>query len=222
MAGQRFVSAIVIALGVVGCSGGTGSPSTPPGEGVLLQVVPDLSEEPPDVAFAAVPDLLVIDDGRAFYAAPDEFAFQGTLVPDVWVAELSPGGVEMVREAIAAETPPLTIDELSALVGAELADVERYSPESFRFAAVEIGLVDDFDDPDTPLLEWPDSASIPLADAATCSRLPELEVGEVFVTAAENSAIVDDGIVYGIVAAQDWPGAPCVLPPGFATEPEDG
>jgi hypothetical protein len=112
---------------------------------------------------------------------------------------------------VAAGEPPRTIEELRALAGPELGDVAYYFPETFRFAAVEFGPEAGFDAADTPLVEWPDTASIALADAVECTRLPELEVGEAFATAVQDSAFVDNGIIYGVVAAPDWPGAPCAL-----------
>lgn len=205
----RGLSVIALALGIVGCSGSAGSHPSSADDGVVLQVVPDASGQSDDVRFAAVPDLLVTDDGRAIYAPPAEYAVDGALVPDVWVAAVSPAGVELVRDAVHAGGPPQNIDELSTLVGSELADVDYYVPEIYRFAAVEFGPAANFDARDTPVLRWPKAASVALADAAACTRLPELEVGEVLVTAAENSVFLDDGVIYGVVAAPDWPGAPC-------------
>lgn len=202
-------SAVTAALCLAACSASADVRMTPAIPGVVLEVVPDLSGEPDDVAFAAVPDLLVTEDGRAIYAAPDEFAIQGALVPDVWVQEISSVGVELVRASISTGEPPQNIGALTALAGPELGDVDRFFADTFRFVAIEVGPVASFDDPDTPIVEWPGAASLALADASECTRLPELEVGEAFVTAAEDSVFVDRGIVYGVVAAPDWPGAPC-------------
>ena len=199
----------VVLLVIAGaCGSGADGPSGQ-ADGVVLSVLPDLSDEPVDVVFAAVPDLLVTNDGRAIYAAPAGFAILGALVPDVWVQQISPAGVEVVRESVAAGEPPQNIAELTALAGPELSDVERYFPETFRFAAIEFGPATNFDDSDTPLVQWPDTASIRLSETVDCTRLPELEVGEAFATAAQSSAFVDDDTIYAVMAAPDWPGAPC-------------
>ena len=210
LSGPVTRTALVAVLVIVAAACGSGgSPS--PVDGVVLSVLPDLSGEPDNVAFAAVPDLLVTDDGRVMYAAPDDFAIRGALVADVWVQTITPAGIESVRTALEAGDPPQNIGELTALAGRELGNVDRYIPETFRFAAIEFGPAASFDDSDTPVVLWPETASLPLSAAADCTRLPELEVGEVFVTAAEGSAFVDNGIVYGVLAAPDWPGAPCTL-----------
>jgi len=198
--------------GDLGDGGGRPGEAVSNTEGVVLSVLPDLSNEPLDVVFAAVPDLLVTDDGRVIYAPPERYAARGELVADVWVQAISPEGVEQVRDAIAAGDPLDDIADLTTLVGPALGGVERYLPDAFRFAAIEIGPVAEFHDADTPLVEWPDTASVALADVDGCVRLPELEVGEAFATAAENSAFVEDGVIYGVVAAPVWPGAPCTFP----------
>jgi len=205
------LSGVALAVGVVGCvsdSGGQSNSVALP-DGLILMVVPDLSAEPDDVVFAAVPDLLVTDDGRVIYQQPESYPDSGSLVADVWVQSITPDGIELVRAAADEGDAPHTIEELTALVGGALGDANFYFPDDFRFAAVALGPVGEFDDADTPLVEWPDAVSVPLSVATECTRLPELEVGEILVTAAENSLFVDDGIVYGVVAAPDWPGAPC-------------
>lgn len=199
---------VILATALAGCgtddaSGGSNDPNT------LVFVGADLDDAVPDVAFAAVPDLLVTVSGDVIYAAPDEFAIEGELLPDVWITELGADGAEAVRRAIDAGDAPATPTDVFALVGDDVGPTNHYLPVGYRFRAIEIGPVASFDATGTPLVEWPATASISLADAGDCTILPELEVGEAFETAAADSAFVDGGIVYGVVAAQDWPGAPC-------------
>jgi hypothetical protein len=62
---------------------------------------------------------------------------------------------------------------------------------------------------DAPLLQWPAAVSVRLAGAGACVRLPQLEVGELFETAAEGSFFEDAGVTYDVFAKQAWPGATC-------------
>ena len=203
----RRVGLLVALVGVVvSCAS---DPADPLPLGVLLMVESDLTGAPADQVFAAIPELLVTVDGDVIYGAPSELAIQGELVPDVWVQPLSAAGIEMVRQAVADGSAPTSPVDLQDLVGAELGSMQFYLPDAYRLRAVELVAVSEFDDPDTPLIPWPDTVSVSLAAAAECIRLPEIEVGEVFETAAADSVFADDGVVYGVVVAQDWPGAPC-------------
>jgi hypothetical protein len=203
---QRVAALVVLAAAGASCgSDNTGSLSPD----VVLLVESDTTGAPDDVVFAAVPEVLVTVDGVVIYAAPEEFAIQGELVPDVWVQTLSSGGVDIVSQAVDEGSAPTNMIELQALVGTELGPTQFLVPDVYRFQAVDLGPESEFDDPDTRLIPWPDTVSLELTDADACVRLPEIEVGELFETAAADSAFVDDGIVYGVVAAQDWPGAPC-------------
>lgn len=203
---RRIGAVITLAAAVVSC-GSDEADSVPPG--VLLLVESDLTGTTAGQAFAAVPELLVTVDGTVMYGAPEGLAIQGELLPDLWVHTLSPGGVEFVRQSVEDGSAPTRLGDLLVLVGSELGPTQFYLPDSYRFRAVEVGLASDFDDPDTQIIEWPDTVSVALADAAECVSLPEIEVGEVLETAAADSVFVDDGVVYTVVAAQDWPGAPC-------------
>lgn len=208
-------AAIGAAIGaaIVGVSCGQSGDNVaelPPG--VVHQVLADLADESDEVRFAAVPDLLVTEQGQVIYAAPEEVAIQGELLPDVWTNTITPAGLDAVRSAVDDGTAPVDIVELGVLVGDALGETQFYAPDRYRFAVIPIGEVDDFADPDTPLIRWPDFASISLAEVTGCRTLPELEVGEAFETAPQDAAFVDDGIVYGVLAAQDWTGAPCEVP----------
>ncbi len=201
---------VVVAAVVEGCGASEAQPGpVEDAPDVVYLVMPDLSDVVPDVAFAAVPELLVTSDGRVISAAPAELAIAGELLPDVWVQHITPRGMSVLSEAIASPVPPRSIAELQDLLGAELGAADSFLPDRYRFRAIAAGRAEDFGDSASPILEWPETASIALADATECTRLPELEVGEAFETAAEDSAFIDDGIVYGVVAAPDWPGAPC-------------
>jgi hypothetical protein len=203
---RRVAAVIVLAATGVSC-GSDSTDSIPPD--VVLLVESDTAGEHDDVVFAAVPEVLVTVDGVVIYAAPEQLAIQGELVPDVWVQTLSPVGVNAVSQAVDGGSAPTNLVDLQALLAQELGPPRFFAPEAYRFQAVELGPESEFDDPNIPLIPWPDTVSVPLTDAAACVRLPEIEVGELFETAAADSAFVDDGIVYGVVAAQDWPGAPC-------------
>ncbi len=198
---------MIAALGAVGGCGESEAGSLP--SEVVLLVESDVQGGHDQAVFAAVPEVLVTVDGAVIHAAPEEFAIRGELIPDVWVQTLSAEGVDVVQQAIDDGSAPTNMVDLRALVGAQLGSTEFYLPDAYRFRAVESGPESGFDDSDTPLIRWPDTVSVPLADAAACVILPEIEVGELFETAADGSAFVDDGIVYRVVAAQDWPGAPC-------------
>jgi hypothetical protein len=203
--GGAVIAALVVG---VGCSSTAGDGSLA-ADGVILLVAPDLSGAAPEVVFASVPELLVTADGQVIFAAPAASASDGELLPDVWTQSITPAGLDVVRQALVEGVEPANQPELARLVGAELGSTQFYLPDRYRFRAVEFGSAAEFDDADTPLIPWPDTASIPLSSAGECATLPELEVGELFETAAAESAFVDDGIVYGLVAAQDWKGAPC-------------
>ena len=203
---RRWAVAVVLAGAVAGC--GSDEVASPSPDVVLL-IESDAADAPDDVKFAAVPEVLVTVDGLVIYAAPKEAAIQGELLPDVWVQTLSSDGVEMVRNAVAEGSAPGSLMDVQALVGAELGSTQYYLPDAYRFQAIEFGPESEFDDPATPLIPWPDTVSVGLMDAGECVTLSEIEVGEMFETAAAESAFVDDGIVYGVVASQDWPGAPC-------------
>lgn len=207
----RKIAAVGALTGaVVGC-GSSGadstSPSLPPGL-VLLADAPAAGVADEEL-FAVVPDLLVTVDGLVIYAAPEEVAVQGELLPDIWVQELTPDGVDTVRRLVEAGSGPTDRVALQALVGAELEPPRTYLPDAYRFRAVEVGPESDGIDPNTPLIPWPDAVSTPLASASGCLVLPEIEVGELFETAAAGSLFVDEGIVYSVVAVHDWPAAPC-------------
>jgi len=205
---------MVITAGLGSCSSGDEeSADTPPtaqaGTDVLLLVPGDHTNAVADVAFADVPELLITVDGQVIFGVPASAAVDGELVIDVWANQLTPTGIDMVRTSIDEGTAPDSPTALARLVGAELGSTKFLVPDTYRFRAIAVGPVDDFDNPDTPLVDWPDTASIALADAEGCTILPELEVGEAFETAAADSAFVDDGVVYGVVAAQNWPSAGC-------------
>jgi hypothetical protein len=203
---QRVAAVSALVAAGLSC-GSDNSGSLPPD--VVLLVESDTAGASDDLVFAAVPEVLVTVDGVVMYAAPEEFAVQGELIPDVWVQTLSSVGVDNVRQAVDEATAPTNLVELQALVGMDLGPTQFFAPDAYRFRAVELGPESEFDDSNTPLIQWPDTVSVSLTDAAACVRLPEIEVGELFETAGADSAFVDDGIVYGVVAAQDWPGAPC-------------
>ncbi len=86
----------------------------------------------------------------------------------------------------------------------ELGPLEFYLPAEYLFQAAPVDEAGE-----RPVVVWSEFATVALADAATCQRLPELEVGEVFETAAAGSLIEDDGTLYDVVAVQAWPGSSC-------------
>ena len=209
---------MAITAGLASCSSGNEEsadtqldtqPDSQPDTDVLLLVPGDHSDAVADVAFADVPELLITVGGQVIFGVPASAAVEGELVIDVLANQLTPAGIEMVRTSIDEGTAPDSPTALAELVGGELGSTKFLVPDTYRFRAVAIGPVDDFDDADTPVVDWPDAASASLADAEECTILPELEVGELFETAAADSAFVDDGIVYGVVAAQNWPSSEC-------------
>lgn len=86
----------------------------------------------------------------------------------------------------------------------ELGQLEFYLPDEYLFRATPVDTAGQ-----RPVVAWSEFASIPLAEATSCRRLPEPEVGELFETAAAGSLIDDGGQLYDVVAVQAWPGAEC-------------
>lgn len=113
-------------------------------------------------------------------------------------------GVELTPERQALHDVVERLRAIDSAVDAEaLGEVEFYFPDEYLFlatpAAAATGAV----------VPWTEFASVALADASTCQRLPEVEVGEVFVTAASGSVFDDEGQLYEVVAVPVWPGADC-------------
>jgi hypothetical protein len=141
---RRLAVAVSLAGAVAGCgSDEVASPSP----GVVLLVESDAAGAADAVEFAAVPEVLVTVDGRVIYAAPQEVAIRGELLPDVWVQTLSSDGVEMVRNAVDEGFAPGSLTDLQAFVDAELGSTQFYLPDAYRFQAIEFGPEAEFDDP---------------------------------------------------------------------------
>lgn len=200
---RRWWTVVTAAVLIAGCGSSTGESTSLP-DGVAVAVSRDRSAESAASQFHDVPVLLVTDDGVAYMDPPAEFAATGELLPEVWIQAVAPAGVEQLRsgDLVGDDFVP---DQLIELVGAEnLGPLEFYLPDAYLFMATPIEEAGD-----APLLEWPGTASIPLADVSACERLPESEVGEAFETAAAGSVFEDSGVLYRILAKQAWPGASC-------------
>jgi hypothetical protein len=173
-------------------------------DGVAVAVFRDRSGESKAAQFQDVPVLLVSDDGVAYMDPPVEFAVTGELLPDVWVQSMTPAGLDQLRvgDDVGDDFVP---DQLGELVGAEnLGPLEFYLPDAYLFTATPVA-----EPGDAPMLVWPATASIALADVSACERLPESEVAEAFETAAAGSLFEDGGVLYRVLAKQAWPGATC-------------
>ncbi|MGK0274370.1 MAG: hypothetical protein ACI9N0_000746 [Ilumatobacter sp.] len=173
-------------------------------DGVAVAVVRDRSGESEAAQFHDVPLLLVSDDGVAYMDPPVEFAVTGELLPDVWVRSMTPVGLSqlLVGDGVGGDFVP---DQLGELVGVEnLGPLEFYLPDAYLFTATPVA-----EPGDAPVLVWPATASIALADVSACERLPESEVGEAFETAAAGSLFEDGGVLYRVLVKQAWPGATC-------------
>jgi hypothetical protein len=173
-------------------------------DGVAVAVFRDRSGESEAAQFHDVPVLLVSDDGVAYMDPPVEFAIQGELLPDVWVQSMTPVGLDQLRlgDGVGGDFMP---DQLGELVGVEnLGPLEFYLPDAYLFTATPVA-----EPGGAPVLVWPATASVALADVSACERLPEGEVGEAFETAAAGSLFDDGGVLYRVLAKQAWPGATC-------------
>ena len=103
---------------------------------------------------------------------------------------------------------PEDLAALSAVVGDELGDVSFFLPDRYDCVARVLGPAQAFSESENPLIDWPQNASRRLRDEG-CFSLPDVEVGELFETAAADSVFVDDGFVYVVNARLAWPGLAC-------------
>lgn len=201
----RCAAVITLAVFAAAAGCGTDTPELPGRRDGVVAAFGETGDEVP-----SVPELLVTDDGDVIMRAPTEFASQGELLPDLWTQTITPAGIAALRRAAGSlggfdEGRFDDGRDLATVVGAgELGAIGFYLPAEYLFAAMPTTPV-----ADRPVLEWPERLSVRLADASTCTRLPESDVGELFETAAAGSLFADDGIVYDVVVQQGWPGADC-------------
>lgn len=96
------------------------------------------------------------------------------------------------------------VNVVGVVEASEVGQLQFYLPEEYLFAARPIESAGD-----APVRAWPAASNVQLADASDCERRSEIEVGEVFETAAAGTLFTDGGVLYEVFAKQAWPGATC-------------
>ncbi len=123
-----------------------------------------------------------------------------------------PDGVESTpeRQALLAFVTQLT--ELSKLAGVEnLGETSLFEPTEY---AIEAMPVDDLsvygtDGIEPTLEEWPAAVSVRLADAAVCTVVEAVEVGELLTTANQLTFFTEADVTYQVIARPILPGSTC-------------
>ena len=205
MYGGRFLLLLAAAALTAACSSDGQAVEYPDGVALLVN---DGDESRASNTLLAPALLVVTDDGRVIYSAPAGQARAGLLLADVWEQSLTTAGVALVDEAVARGAAPEDLAALSTVVGDELGDVSFFLPDRYDYVARVLGPAQDFSESENPVIDWPQNASRRLRDEG-CFSLPDVEVGELFETAAADSVFVDDGFVYVVNARLAWPGLSC-------------
>jgi hypothetical protein len=141
---------------------------------------------------------------------------------ETWVHEAYALGIGAVpgqddEADVAAERAALNdflaqVSDLATLVGPdELGPTEIYEPDEYLIEAlvVEDPLAYANDGIEPTIVAWPAGATVPLADAASCTVVPADEIGGVLESANQLTLFSDAGIIYQVLAKQKLPGPTC-------------
>jgi hypothetical protein len=135
-----------------------------------------------------------------------------SFVHEAYALGLDPSGTESTPERQALFDFVTRLQDLTTLVGAEnLGETTIFDPSEYAIEATPVADLSAYgsDGIEPTVEDWPQDASVRLADASSCTTVPAAEVGAALGAANQLTFFTDAGVVYQVSARPVLPGSTC-------------